>query len=195
MIKYVAADVSFQEVPGEISLVFYISGCPNRCPGCHSPVLQQDVGLPLTADVLREYCEKYEGMFNCVCFMGDGGDFPSIARLAMEAKFMKKAVALYTGAERTDIPFYLLSLLTFIKVGPYVEERGGLASENTNQQFFYLKQWCEWQDYTYRFQICPRELGKPIKELPDRNDLYALVDEELRKSGELDNIPEEEQMA
>ena len=177
MIRYLSADITFQEVPGEVSLVFSITGCPRRCPGCHSPELQQDLGLPLTAQVVREYCEKYQGMFNCVCFMGDGGDFEGIARLALEAKLQKKAVALYTGAERQDIPFYLLSLLTFIKVGPYIEARGGLKSPDSNQQFFYLKQWCDWQNNTYRFRIEPRELGKPAAVLPDRFDAYAMYDE------------------
>lgn len=199
MIRYLSADITFQEVPGEVSLVFFITGCPRRCPGCHSPELQQDIGLPLTVQVIREYCERYPDMFNCICFMGDGGDFENLARLALEAKLHKKAVALYTGAERTDIPFYLLSLLTFIKVGPYIEERGGLASAGTNQQFFYLKQWCDWQNNTYKFQFEPRELNDPVEELPDRNALYALADQELRESGELDDecpddIPEEDQM-
>lgn len=34
--KYSDAQVVFAEVPDEITLAISISGCPNRCPGCHS---------------------------------------------------------------------------------------------------------------------------------------------------------------
>ena len=150
MIRYVAADISFQEVPDRIALVFYISGCSNHCPGCHSPILQQDVGLPLTADVLREYCARYEGMFDCVCFMGDGGDFPSIARLVLEAKLLDKHAALYTGAE--DVPLYLWGLLSYLKLGPYKEELGGLASPDTNQVFWRIDHFGRRYNDTHKFR-------------------------------------------
>ena len=158
MIKYVAADISFQEIPGQLALVFYISGCPNHCPGCHSPILQQDVGLPLTADVLREYCERYEGMFNCVCFMGAGGDFKGIARLVLEAKLLGKHAALYTGAE--DVPMFLWGLLSYLKVGPYMEEMGGLASPGTNQVFWRIDHFGQRYDETRKFHCdAPAEVA------------------------------------
>ena len=37
-------DVVFQEIPGEVTLALNLSGCPNRCAGCHSPHLWEEVG-------------------------------------------------------------------------------------------------------------------------------------------------------
>ena len=48
MIKYKETQVTFSEVPDEISLCINISNCPHRCKGCHSPYLQEDVGYELT---------------------------------------------------------------------------------------------------------------------------------------------------
>ena len=36
MLKYVNTAVVFQEIPDEVTLAINISGCPCRCPGCHS---------------------------------------------------------------------------------------------------------------------------------------------------------------
>lgn len=171
MIKYVAADISFQEIPGQIALVFYISGCPNHCPGCHSPILQQDVGMPLTADVLREYCARYEGMFDCVCFMGDGGDLDGVARLALEVRILGKNAALYTGTEREDVPHHLLGLLRYLKTGPYIEARGGLASINTNQHFYQVDKHYHGVDLTREFQRYSYEMAAPAdKQCEDQNE-------------------------
>ena len=50
--KIASYDIVFQEVPGEVTLALNISQCPNHCPGCHSPHLQDDIGLPLDEKVL-----------------------------------------------------------------------------------------------------------------------------------------------
>ena len=44
MLKYVNTGVVFQEIPDEVTLAVNLSGCPCRCPGCHSRYLWQDVG-------------------------------------------------------------------------------------------------------------------------------------------------------
>ena len=46
-LKYVEAAVTLAEVPREISLTLTISNCANRCHGCHSSYLWQDIGNPL----------------------------------------------------------------------------------------------------------------------------------------------------
>ena len=50
MVKYVDTLVTFAEFPNEISLCINISGCPNHCPGCHSPYLAQDIGEVLNKE-------------------------------------------------------------------------------------------------------------------------------------------------
>ena len=150
MIRYLSADITFQEVPGEVSLVFFITGCPRRCPGCHSPELQQEVGEELTADALRAYSDKYRGMFTCICFMGDGGDYQSLAHLLLEAKLSGLKVALYTGDD--DPPGYIWQLVDYLKTGPYIEARGGLASPDTNQVFYRIQRYTCADDWTRKFR-------------------------------------------
>ena len=55
MLKCCSYDVVCQEIPDEITLAVNISGCPNRCPGCHSPWLWEDEGEALTEDLLSGY--------------------------------------------------------------------------------------------------------------------------------------------
>ena len=35
-LNYTTEQITFQEVPNEISLSFLITGCPLKCKGCHS---------------------------------------------------------------------------------------------------------------------------------------------------------------
>ena len=46
---YYDFQVVLQEVPGEISLCFSISGCDKHCEGCHSPFLWKKVARGLSA--------------------------------------------------------------------------------------------------------------------------------------------------
>ena len=53
MLKYAGYDIVFQEIPDEVTLALNLSGCPNGCPGCHSPHLQRDEGKALTPGALE----------------------------------------------------------------------------------------------------------------------------------------------
>ena len=70
MLKFAGYDIVFQEIPDEVTLAISISGCPNRCPGCHSPQLREDIGEPLTEETLTALLERYRGAITCVCLMG-----------------------------------------------------------------------------------------------------------------------------
>ncbi len=127
-------DVVFQEVPGEISLCFSISGCPLQCPGCHSPFLwKKHSGERLTFDSYKKILYQYYGFATCVLFMG--GEWHSdelIARLKW-AKKMGYKTCLYTG--ENEVAPEIVNQLTYIKTGPWVQELGGLNSPHTNQLF------------------------------------------------------------
>ena len=56
MVRYHNFDVVFAEIPGETTLALNITGCPNRCPGCHSPHLQADEGRVLDEAELLGLC-------------------------------------------------------------------------------------------------------------------------------------------
>lgn len=59
MLKYVSYDIVFQEIPDEVTLAINLSRCPNRCPGCHSPHLRDDIGDELSAERLAVLIDEY----------------------------------------------------------------------------------------------------------------------------------------
>ncbi len=137
MLKCYNYDIVCQEIPDEITLALNLSGCPNRCPGCHSPWLQEDVGEPLTSEMLDALLDRYGGAITCVCFMGGDGEPGEVARWA---RYLARAhsglkIGWYSGRnlfpEPSDLPFF-----DFIKLGPYIESLGGLRSETTNQRLY-----------------------------------------------------------
>lgn len=134
MLKYVDTLVSFSEVPDEVSLCINFSNCPCNCKGCHSPYLRTDIGNKLTPGKLLELIIKNKGI-TCVCLMGGDTDIKYLNFLARGIKLKNLKVAWYTGKQ--DIPEELNTKdFDYIKVGPYIEERGGLDNPNTNQIMF-----------------------------------------------------------
>ena len=150
-IKYESTLVTFTEVPDEITLCFNISGCPCHCEGCFEPWLKDDIGIELTTAVLEAEIASHKHI-TCVCFMGGDRYYNDIAVLIMEVRrdFPYLKWAFYSG--RQEMVSFLEPLLDYYKVGPYIETRGPMNKETTNQ-IFYKKINGEWKDITYRFQI------------------------------------------
>lgn len=137
MLKYLNVKVTFQEIPNEITLCINITGCPNRCPNCHSKELWEDLGKELTIDVLSDLIDNNKGI-SAVCFMGGDSDPSYIVKLA---KWIKDntdlLVGWYSGNKEIDKDVLLnLEYFNFIKVGPYIEELGPLNNPNTNQKMY-----------------------------------------------------------
>lgn len=134
MLKYVDTLVSFQEIPDEISLCINISNCPNNCPGCHSSYLKDDVGIPLTYVELMQLISKNQGI-SCVCFMGGDKEPWEVQRLAQRVKEKGLKAAWYSG--KSEIPEDIrLVNFDYVKLGPYMEEKGPLNNRNTNQVMY-----------------------------------------------------------
>lgn len=138
MLKYYSTDVVLQEVPNEISLAFYCTGCPNRCKNCHSPWLREDIGCPIdVGNIVNIVNDKGRG---CSCILFMGGDWYENELIdiliLLRKKFPDKKLALYSGYN--DVSDKLKSCLNYLKVGPYIEEFGGLDSPITNQVFLNL---------------------------------------------------------
>lgn len=135
MLRYAETAIVFQEVPGEISLAVNISGCPCRCPGCHSPHLQKNDGEELTDKRLEELVRRHVGI-SCVCFMGGDGDPDEVLRLAgvLKKKWPHLKTCWYSGREMNAQTRY--ECLDYVKFGPFIEEKGPLSSPNTNQHFY-----------------------------------------------------------
>jgi anaerobic ribonucleoside-triphosphate reductase activating protein len=135
MLKYVNYDIVFQEIPNETTLAINISNCPCHCKGCHSPYLAKDIGTELTSYSLLELLKKNKGI-TCVAMMGGDSEpqeveyFSELVRNIAGLRY-----AWYSG--RQELPKDIdISKFDYIKLGPYVEELGGLKSPTTNQRFY-----------------------------------------------------------
>lgn len=136
MLKYADYDVVFQEVPGEVSLAINISGCPNACPGCHSQYLMQDIGWELSQKNLDSLLLKYGQAVTCVAFMGGDREPSGVQELA---RYVHRAYGLKTAwySGKQDLPMgFDPECFNFVKLGPYIEDLGGLANRYTNQRFY-----------------------------------------------------------
>lgn len=158
MIKYVDTVVTFAEIPNEITLCINISNCPIHCPDCHSKYLWKDIGTILDIDTFKELIRKNEGI-SCVCIMGgkseEVSDLFGILKLFSDIPPVKHAW--YSGESKIpkDIDLYLFD---YIKIGPYIKEKGGLNNPNTNQKLYEVihhnymfEDMNELKDITYKF--------------------------------------------
>lgn len=154
MIRCASQNITFQEVPDEISLTFSISNCPGHCEGCHSTWLHQDIGFDLEK-ALPSLLEDYGSQITCVCFMGEGNDPDALLRCIKLVKERNLKVCLYSGRDLIeDIPLIeeILPVLDYLKVGSYQAGLGGLDSPATNQQMYKFDQNGKIvQDITFRF--------------------------------------------
>ncbi|NER14697.1 anaerobic ribonucleoside-triphosphate reductase activating protein [Leptobacterium flavescens] len=126
--------IALQEVPGEISLCFSISGCPLQCKGCHSPFLwKEGNGRLLSSEWFESVLEQYDNLASCVLFMGGEWHKEELVRLLKLARKKSYKTCLYTGEDR--VPEEIRDQLTWIKTGKWVPSLGGLDSKVTNQRF------------------------------------------------------------
>ncbi|MDR1672296.1 MAG: anaerobic ribonucleoside-triphosphate reductase activating protein, partial [Bacteroidales bacterium] len=147
-------DIVFQEIPGEVTLAVNISNCPNRCGGCHSPHLQEDIGETLDEAVLVAWLEKYGSAITCICFMGGDAEPHKVERLAAFVRTSaggKIKTGWYSG--KAALPAGIsLSHFDYIKLGANMERLGGLDKPTTNQRFYRIEKG-EMIDKTNRFHI------------------------------------------
>lgn len=148
MIKYLGYTVTFQEIPDEVTLCFNITNCPHRCIGCHSPELQQDVGKDLEPDILPIINKYFDGI-TCVCFMGEGNDLDALLRCmySVSNNYPDLKIALYTGLDNALDTQYVTGhhtdrdihepLVSYLKIGKYDPDKGGLSNPSTNQRLLY----------------------------------------------------------
>lgn len=150
MIKYVDTLVCFSEVPDEITLAINISGCPIRCPNCHSKYLWEDIGEPLNSDSLHNLIENHKGI-TCVAFMGGDANSNDVNNLAkfIRDKYPKLKIAWYSGRQELSKEIDLKNF-DAIKLGGYNESLGPLNYPTTNQRFYKIIEG-KMYDYTYLF--------------------------------------------
>lgn len=156
MLKYTDTQVTFAEVPDEITLCINISNCPCHCKGCHSPYLAEDIGEYFDIDELLKAVNANKGV-TCVAFMGGDSEPSYIDHLG---KYIKKMlpwlkVAWYSGRQELSNEVDLWNF-DYVKVGPYNEELGALDSKTTNQRFYKVFHFSSGKsklmDWTYKFR-------------------------------------------
>ena len=146
MLKYLNTQVTFSEVPDEITLCINISNCPCHCKNCHSSYLAEDIGEPLiydesynnktvlTCNPLSKLIEANNGI-TCVCLMGGDSNPEYINILGKVIKHHHLKSAWYSGRQELSKDINL-SNFNYVKLGPYIEELGPLNSKTTNQRFY-----------------------------------------------------------
>ncbi len=135
---YYNFQVVLQEVPGEISLCFSISGCDKHCEGCHSPFLwKEGNGSLLNQETYTSLLDQYSKLATCILFMGGEWHERELIAMLQLAKDKDYKTCLYTGEE--IISKDILDQLTWIKTGKWNQSLGGLESSQTNQKFTEIK--------------------------------------------------------
>lgn len=132
--KYYNYDIVFQEIPDEVTLAINITGCPNRCPGCHSPHLWDNIGTELSEKEIQSILNKYGNAVTCFCIMGGDGREEEVEKVAQYLhQISNLKVAWYSGRSKMPVHF---DLFQYVKLGDYRPTHGGLNSVNTNQRLY-----------------------------------------------------------
>lgn len=149
MLKYTETEICFSEIPDEITLCINISNCQNSCIGCHSAYLKKNIGTELTDSEIDRLMEANDGV-TCVALMGEGNDPEALRHTGeyMKERYPSVRTGLYSG--RAEVEDDLYELFDYLKVGPYIPERGPLNKETTNQRLYRMKDGRK-EDITYRF--------------------------------------------
>ena len=114
-LNYTTEQITFQEVPNEISLSFLIAGCPLKCKGCHSAdswratskarkaevVIKDEIMTTnkskihpinsntrnqLTKEYLANRIKQYQDMISCVLFLGGEWKIKQLIELLQTVK-------------------------------------------------------------------------------------------------------------
>jgi anaerobic ribonucleoside-triphosphate reductase activating protein len=153
MLRFHNYDIVFQEIPSEVTLAINISGCPNRCKGCHSPHLWNDIGKVLDESSIAVLMEKYGNAITCICFMGGDSEPDEVDRLAVHLRrSIKQPIKTAWHSGKQNIPKSCnLHNFDYIKLGAYIEELGGLDSLKTNPRLYKITNE-QMEDITNHFQ-------------------------------------------
>ena len=133
MLKYVDSKVVFAEIPDEITLAINISNCPCHCINCHSSYLAEDIGETLDLQHLTDHIDSNKGI-TCVCIMGGDANPSEVDDIAQDIKeyYPELKVGWYSGRQELSKDINLENF-DYIKLGPYMKNRGPINCKTTNQ--------------------------------------------------------------
>lgn len=138
MLKYYNHDIVFQEYPDEVTLAINLTLCPNRCIGCHSAFLREDIGEELTPERITALIDANEGI-TCVGIQGGDNDPEAVLALChyVQTHYQGRIrTGWYSGRTWQPTPIQLQQSLNYLKLGPYISKLGPLSSPITNQRFY-----------------------------------------------------------
>ena len=152
MLKYHTIDTSCRVIPSEVSLIFNITGCTIKCPGCFERTLWKDKGTPLTFNEVRAILNNYSCAVSCVCFMGGEHEPDEINTLARFVKhnYPSLRTAWYSGLNKIPAEIEYCNF-DYLKTGPYEASKGALGTPGTNQRVFMVAEDCSLTDITDKY--------------------------------------------
>lgn len=183
MLKYHTTDISCRVIPNEVTLLFNITGCTIKCPGCNERTLWKDKGTPLTVSEVRTIVQNYYCGITCVCFMGGEHAPQEINALARFVKnhFAGIRTAWYSGLDEIAKEIDYCNF-NYLKTGSYQAFRGALGTVGTNQRVFEVTEDCSLIDITDKY----------IRTEPDEVRVLDIVKEdEITEESQDDNIGDE----
>ena len=165
LIPVYSTGVTMNEVPDHLAFYIEMGNCKKKCKGCHSPHLWNTVDNPMSIEELEflAYDAINKGANAIVLMGGTTNDIPYPHLVRLIDKLSKIApVCLYSGSDdyKQDMLIAITTQLTWLKIGSYQEELGGLSSKTSNQKF-YRKVYIDYPndvklltliDETYRFR-------------------------------------------
>ena len=154
MLKYYNYDIVFQEYPDEVTLAINLTCCPNRCMGCHSAFLREDIGEELSIERITALINSYNGTITCVGIQGGDNDPEAVLALChyIHTHYADNIrTGWYSGRTWLPTAQQLAESLNYIKLGPYIATYGPLSSPHTNQRFYRVETDGSLHDLTHRF--------------------------------------------
>lgn len=168
--------VSMQEIPDHIAFVINIGNCIQGCAGCHSKATMSYYwGEPPKEVTLKKIIKKATKVHklgaSVCCIMGGTTNY-GVTREALTALInalaliFEEGVGLYSGSDNAidndiddadylpdDNHYYYAHYtpLTYLKIGSYQKDLGGLDKTTTNQRYYVKGKDGKWHDRTYLF--------------------------------------------
>lgn len=166
--------VSMQEIPDHIAFVINIGNCVQGCKDCHSKDTmsyywgENPKEVPLKK-VIKKATKIHKLGATVCCIMGGttnvGVTRESLTALINELSLIfEEGVGLYSGSDNaiddalndhfpaTSNYYYAhYTPLTYLKIGSYQKDLGGLDKTTTNQRYYVKGEDGEWHDRTSLF--------------------------------------------
>ena len=138
--------ITLAEMPNNISCYIQLANCNIKCKGCHSKFLWKKISQTDLQQILSYViASKNKGADMFIVFGDINNDISSddLLLLVRSASSILP-VCIYSGADNVEKALgnnyaEILPYLSYIKIGKFNKNLGGLANRNTNQQLFLIK--------------------------------------------------------